>query len=114
MPQITNYRIDYNSSTNVGWNVDIRCYSESDDLAPETGYIRFWPEGATRPADGYVHGSHPRVPQINFPISQFGTVLGLLKDYSYITIDTGSYDIVGEQISGWGLGTGTAAVDARN
>jgi hypothetical protein len=114
MPDITNYRIDYNSSTNVGWKVDIRCYSQSDDLAPETAYIRFWPEGATMPADGYVHGSHPRVPQLNFPISQFGNVLGILKAYPSPSIDTGSYDIVGEQISGWGIYTGMATVDARN
>ncbi len=114
MPDITAYRIDYNSSSNVGWDVDIRCYSTTDGIPPETAYIRFWPEGATIPADGYVHGSHPRVPQINYPISRFGTVLGILKDYSEVSIDTWSNVMFGEVVTGWGINTGLAKVDVRN
>jgi hypothetical protein len=114
VPDITNYRIDYNSSSNVGWNVDIRCYSRSDDLAPLAALIRFWPEGATMPADGYAHGSHPPLPQLNFPISQYGNVLGILKSYSSVSIDTSSDILLGEVVSGWGIGTGMASVDARN
>ncbi len=108
--QILSYRITHLSSSNVDWAADIRCYDVVDPVEagnpPENVVIRFFAKGQPVPADGWVGGKVNGVPILNFPLSRWDEVVTTIRDTTYITGTTFSYDCGGEYVQGWGVSSG--------
>jgi hypothetical protein len=108
--EIASYRITHLSSSNVAWVTDVRCYDIPDPIEAgnptENVVIRFYPEGAAIPADGWAGGKVNGIPIINFPLSRYDEVMTTIRDEKYVGGSDFSYTSGYDLVSGWGISTG--------
>ena len=104
--QIVGYRATYMSSSDVPWTADIRCYESLDLDAPETGIIRFYPDGTPLPDDGWVNDQINGEPIVNYHLSQFKDVLALIQNEDYTLATTFFYTSGSDAVRGWGVSAG--------
>src|SRR5215813_2933487 len=106
MGQIVGYRITYMSTSSVAWKADIRCYGSTKVTDPMTALIRFYPDSAAIPADGWVNNKVNGVPIVNYPLSRFNDIITILRDEDNVSVNTFSYLSGLDFVSGWGVSTG--------
>ena len=116
--EIRSYRITHLSSSNVDWVADLRCYDVVDPVEagnpPESALVRFFPEGTTVPADGWVGGKVNGTPILNFPLARWDEVMTTIRDTSYITGTTFSYSSGFDNVQGWGISSGAGVTGSMD
>jgi hypothetical protein len=106
MPQVVSYRISYMSSSDHAWKAEIRCYGTSQGSDAPVALIRFFEPPAAIPADGWANNVVNGVPIVNYSLARFADVVTILRDESYVSVNTFSYSTGGEFVKAWGLSTG--------
>lgn len=114
MPNVKGYRITYMSTSDAPWQADIRCYGSTDLRAPEVALIRFFADPATIPADSWVGGQVNGVPIVNYPLDRFSDVITMLRDDTYLGVDTFFYTSGYDPVKGWGISSGMEPIGDMN
>lgn len=106
--EISQYSITVRYKAADAWVAEIGCFShqEGSPHVVETARIRFFPDDLDLPPNGPDIGEAGALSILNLPVSQFQTVLSLVRTEHQVLVVQDRDPWTGAPIEGWAVMTG--------